>query len=125
MLLQMGPFHALKGKVEHNDEKTDVAKAHWDEIISKGAISCLIQNILGWSKTLCVRPEVDIRLVELVCAALFEIPLPPCPQTHSKKLILNFTAHFLNTETQQKMLEALALNKAVIFKIKKSTTVIL
>ena len=37
MLLQMGPFHALKGKVEHNDEKTDVAKAHWDEIISKGS----------------------------------------------------------------------------------------
>ena len=33
MLLQMGPFHALKGKVEHNDEKTDVANARWDEII--------------------------------------------------------------------------------------------
>ena len=52
----MGPFHALKGKVEHNDEKTDVAKAHWDEIISKGAISCLIQNILGWSKILLPCP---------------------------------------------------------------------
>ena len=78
----MGPFHALKGKVEHNDEKTDVAKTHWDEIISEGAISCLIFlgvpkyfgvvqdqkliSILCWSQTLCVRPKVDICLVELV-----------------------------------------------------------
>ena len=35
MLLQMGPFHALKGKVEHNDEKTDVAMAYCDEIVSE------------------------------------------------------------------------------------------
>ena len=71
MLLQMGPFHALKGKVEHNDEKTDVAKAHWDEIISKGAISCLIQNILGWSKILLPCPFTGRKMF---CATLWVSP---------------------------------------------------
>ena len=36
MLLQMGPFHALKGKVEHNDDETDVAMAHCFKPISEG-----------------------------------------------------------------------------------------
>ena len=66
MLLQMGPFHALKGKVEHNDEKTDVAKAHWDEIISKGAILCLIllgvPKYFGLVQIFCARQKIHFHI---------------------------------------------------------------
>ena len=67
MLLQMGPFHALKGKVEHNDEKTDVAKAHWDEKISKGEILCLIllgvPKYFGLVQIFCARSKIDFHIV--------------------------------------------------------------
>ena len=47
----------------------------------------------------------------------------PCPQTLSKKPFWVLLLTFLNTLTQQKMSEALALYKVIIFKIRNSATV--